>query len=129
MLLPERRVTGAHPAETAKCVVVPPPHRVAALGKQRGEHFGGGAGQRQQDGRIRRFLRRLRRWLVLRRRVRVVRRSSLGELMHQQVEFATRVIALAVDQGEAFGDEPHMRGGRFGRARRQLEGRRAQPGA
>ena len=49
--------------------------------------------------------------------------------MHQPVEFATRVIALAVDQGEAFGDEPHLRSGSFGRARRQLEGQRAQPGA
>ena len=49
--------------------------------------------------------------------------------MHQPVEFATRVTELAVDQGEAFGDEPHMRSGSFGRARRQLDGRRAQPGA
>ena len=90
----------SHPAETAKCVVVPSPHRVVALGKQRGEHLVADAEQRQQDGRIGRFCRR---WFVLGGRVRVVCRSSLGELMHQPVELAAHVLELAVDQGEAFG--------------------------
>ena len=35
-----------HPAETAKRVVVPPPQRVATLGKQRSEDAGSDAGQR-----------------------------------------------------------------------------------
>ena len=34
-------------------------------------------------------------------RVGVVRRSSIGELMHQPLELVARVIELAVDQGEA----------------------------
>ena len=106
----------------AKCVVVTPPHRVVALGKQRSEHLGADAGHRQQDGRIGRLSGR---WLVLRGRVGVVRRSSHGELMHQPVELASRVIELSVDQGEAFGEEPHMRSGSFARARCQLDGRRA----
>ena len=46
--------------------------------------------------------------------------AASAKLMHQPVEFATRLIALAVDQGEAFGDEPHMRSGSFSRSRRQL---------
>ena len=56
-------------------------------------------------------------------------RSSLGELMHQPVELAAHVLELALDQGEAFGDEPYMRDGGFGRARRQLDGRGPQPSA
>ena len=47
--------------------------------------------------------------------VRIVRRIELGELPHQPVELAPRVIELPVDQHEAFGDEPHMRGGGLGR--------------
>ena len=39
------------------------------------------------------------------------------------------MLELAVDQGEAFGDEPYMRDGGFGRARRQLDGRGPQPSA
>ena len=36
-----------HPAQTAKCVVVPPPHRVAAFSEKRGEHPGTDAGRRR----------------------------------------------------------------------------------
>ena len=60
----------SYPAEAAKGVEVPPPYRIATLGKQRGHHLGADARQRQQDGRIPELLRR---WLVLRRRARVVR--------------------------------------------------------
>ena len=35
----------SHPAQTAKCVVVPPPHGIAALAKQRSEHLGADAGR------------------------------------------------------------------------------------
>ena len=68
-----------HPAETAKRVVVPPPQRVATLGKQRSEDAGADAGQREQDGRLGRRWRRL--WLGLGGRVRVFRRCGLGELV------------------------------------------------
>ena len=78
----------SHPSQTAQRVVVPPPYRVAAFGNQRGEHLGADTGQRPQDSRIRQLFRR---WIVLRGRVGVVRRSSLGEPMHQPVEFAPRV--------------------------------------
>ena len=64
----------SHPTQAAKCVVVPPPHRVAAFGEKRGEHPGADAGQRQQDGCVGPFCRRC--WLVLRRRVRVGRRAA-----------------------------------------------------
>ena len=40
--------------------------------------------------------------------------------MHQPVELAARVIELAVDQGQAFGNEPHMGDGGLGRARASL---------
>ena len=33
--------------------------------------------------------------------------TAAAGLSHQPVEFAARVIELAVDQGEAFGDEPY----------------------
>ena len=60
-------------------------------------------------------------------RVRVFRRCGLGELVHQSVELAARVTELPVDQHEAFGEEPHMRGGGLGGARRDLDDRRPQP--
>ena len=53
--------------------------------------------------------------------------SSAGELLHQPAELAARVVELAVDQGEAFGDEPHMGDGGLGRARGELDGRCSQP--
>ena len=46
---------------------------------------------------------------------------------HQPVELAARVTELPVDQHEAFGEEPHMRGGGLGGARRDLDDRRPQP--
>ncbi|MCY4600501.1 MAG: hypothetical protein OXF27_11345 [Acidobacteria bacterium] len=111
-----------HPAETAKRVVVPPPQRVVTLGKQRSEDAGADAGQRAQDGRVGRQWGRL--WRGLGRRVRVFRRCGLGELVHQSVELAARVRQLPVDQYEAFGDEPHMRGGGLGGTWRDPDGRR-----
>ena len=51
--------------------------------------------------------------------------GSLGELMHQPVELAVCVTELAVEQREAFNEEPHMHGGGFGRARCQLDSRGA----
>ena len=56
--LPRTAGDRSHPAETAQRVVVPTPHRVASLAKQRREHLGANAGQRQQDGRIPGLLRR-----------------------------------------------------------------------
>ena len=47
--------------------------------------------------------------------------------MHQSVELAARVRQLPVDQYEAFGDEPHMRGGGLGGTWRDPDGRRPQP--
>ena len=81
------------------------------------------ARQRQQDGRIPGLLRR---WLVFRRRARVVRWSSAGELIHQPAELTARLVELAVDQGDAFGDEPHVCNGRLCRARDELDGWRSQ---
>ena len=46
---------------------------------------------------------------------------------HQAAELAARVTELPVDQHEAFGEEPHMRGGGLGGARRDLDDRRPQP--
>ena len=89
----------SHPAPAAKRGVVAPPHRVAARGKQRGQHPGADAGQRPQDRRVRRLGRRL--WVVLRGCVGAIHRSSLGELLHQSVELLVRVMKLAVEQGEA----------------------------
>ena len=114
-----------HPAQTATCIVVPPPHRVAAFSEKRGEHPGTDAGQRQQDGGVGRVC--WRRWLVLRRHVRIGRGGSLGELMHQPIELAVRVMKLAVEQREPFNEEPDMRGGGLGRTRCQRDGRRPQP--
>ena len=114
-----------HPAETAKRVVVPPPQRVVTLGQQRSEDAGADAEQREQDGRVGRQWGR--RWRGLGGRVRVFRRCGLGELVHQSVELAARVTELPVDQHEAFGEEPHMRGGGLGGARRDLDDRRPQP--
>ena len=50
--------------------------------------------------------------------------SADALLPHQQIELAARVRELPVDQGEALGDEPYVRGGGFGRARRYPDGRR-----
>ena len=47
--------------------------------------------------------------------------------MHQAVELALSILKLAVDQGEAFNQQPHMCGGGLGRAGCQLHGWRAQP--
>ena len=47
--------------------------------------------------------------------------------MHQPVELAVRVSELAVEQGKAFNEEPHMRGRGLDRARCQRDGRRPQP--
>ena len=47
--------------------------------------------------------------------------------MHQPLELVARVIVLAVDQGEAFGEEPHMYNGGLGRARGELDGWCSQP--
>ena len=60
---------------------------------------------------------------------RVVRGSSLGELMHQAVELPLSILKLAVDQGEAFNEQTDMCGGGLGGAGCQLDGRRAQPSA
>ena len=80
------------------------------------------------ESRIVAFGQHCRRLLVVRRgSVRVVRGSSLGELMHQGVELALSILKLAVDQGEAFNQQPHMCGGGLGRAGCQLHGWRAQP--
>ena len=65
-------------------------------------------------------------WFGLRGRVRVVRRRGLA---HQSVKLPARPIELPVDQAEALGDEPHMRSGGFGGARRDLHDRHAQPTA
>ena len=92
MLLPERRVTGATPQRQRKGIEVPLPYRNATLGKQRGQHLGADARQRQQDGRIPGLLRRR---LLLRRRARVVRWSSAGELIHRPAELTARVVELA----------------------------------
>ena len=40
----------SHPAQTAKCFIVPPLYGVATLGSQRGEHLGADTGHREQDG-------------------------------------------------------------------------------
>lgn len=112
-----------HSAQTAKGVVVSRLYGVATLGKQRRKHFDADAGHREQDGRIGWLSRR--RWLCLRGRVGVVRRSSLGELTDQPVERTARAVELAVDQDEAFGDQLHMRNGGFDCARRYLDSRRS----
>ena len=113
-----------YPAAAAQRVVVSPPPRAASLGEQRGEHVRPDAGQRQQDGRVSRCVRR--RWLGLRGRGQGVGRRGLGELPHQSVEVAARVIELPVDQGEALGDKPPMRNGGLGGARCDPDGGRPQ---
>lgn len=115
----------SHPADTAKCVVVPPLDRVAGLGEQRRQHTGADTGHRQQNGCVGLLGRRVR--VLLCSRVGAVRRSSLGKLVHQPVELLSRMVELTVDQSEAFGDHADMRSGGFGCARRQLQGRRPEP--
>ena len=57
-----------------------------------------------------------------RRRERCSKRASCGAWlgasppMSGTLELVARVIVLAVDQGEAFGEEPHMYNGGLGRA-------------